>query len=117
MALSLPLLILLHHEQAKSLPQSETVVAAGSVEPASVREPGLPERHSYPPDSSPCSCPDEEQGPFSLPEEERKVVEARATRLRDFQGEGETAFWAHPVCGEPWAPPSGLATEGKLPPQ
>uniref|UniRef100_A0A2K5NB55 Rho/Rac guanine nucleotide exchange factor 18 n=1 Tax=Cercocebus atys TaxID=9531 RepID=A0A2K5NB55_CERAT len=31
------------------------------------------------------SCPDEEQGPFSLPEEERKVVEARATRLRDFQ--------------------------------
>ncbi|XP_063471827.1 rho guanine nucleotide exchange factor 18 isoform X2 [Symphalangus syndactylus] len=31
------------------------------------------------------SCPDEEEGPFSLPEEERKVVEARATRLRDFQ--------------------------------
>ncbi|XP_011837452.1 PREDICTED: rho guanine nucleotide exchange factor 18 [Mandrillus leucophaeus] len=31
------------------------------------------------------TCPDEEQGPFSLPEEERKVVEARATRLRDFQ--------------------------------
>uniref|UniRef100_A0A096NCT3 Rho/Rac guanine nucleotide exchange factor 18 n=1 Tax=Papio anubis TaxID=9555 RepID=A0A096NCT3_PAPAN len=31
------------------------------------------------------SCPDEEQGPFSLPEEERKVVEARATRLRDCQ--------------------------------
>ncbi|XP_032107935.1 rho guanine nucleotide exchange factor 18 isoform X4 [Sapajus apella] len=31
------------------------------------------------------SCPDEEEGPFSLAEEERKVVEARATRLRDFQ--------------------------------
>lgn len=96
-ALSLPLLVLLHHKQAKSLPKSETVVAAGSVEPASVPEAGLPGKHSYPPDSSPCSCPDEEEGPFSLPEEERKVVEARATRLRDFQGEGETAC-GHTPC-------------------
>ncbi|XP_023380592.1 rho guanine nucleotide exchange factor 18 [Pteropus vampyrus] len=31
------------------------------------------------------SCPDEEEGPFSEAEEERKVVEARAMRLRDFQ--------------------------------
>ncbi|XP_059551714.1 rho guanine nucleotide exchange factor 18 isoform X2 [Myotis daubentonii] len=31
------------------------------------------------------SCPDEEEGPFSEAEEERKVVEARALRLRDFQ--------------------------------
>ncbi|XP_046951082.1 rho guanine nucleotide exchange factor 18 isoform X2 [Lynx rufus] len=31
------------------------------------------------------NCPDEEEGPFSEAEEERKVVEARALRLRDFQ--------------------------------
>nr|KAF6479084.1 Rho/Rac guanine nucleotide exchange factor 18 [Molossus molossus] len=31
------------------------------------------------------SCPDEEEGPFSEAEEERKVIEARAMRLRDFQ--------------------------------
>ncbi|XP_054573121.1 rho guanine nucleotide exchange factor 18 [Eptesicus fuscus] len=31
------------------------------------------------------SCPDEEEGPFIETEEERKVVEARALRLRDFQ--------------------------------
>lgn len=31
------------------------------------------------------SCPDEEEGPFSEAEEERKVMEARAVRLRDFQ--------------------------------
>nr|XP_012646182.1 rho guanine nucleotide exchange factor 18 isoform X2 [Microcebus murinus]XP_012646183.1 rho guanine nucleotide exchange factor 18 isoform X2 [Microcebus murinus] len=31
------------------------------------------------------SCPDEEEGPFSEAEEERKVIEARAARLRDFQ--------------------------------
>ncbi|XP_058394039.1 rho guanine nucleotide exchange factor 18 isoform X2 [Diceros bicornis minor] len=31
------------------------------------------------------SCPDEEEGPFSEAEEERRVVEARAMRLRDFQ--------------------------------
>ncbi|XP_016072925.1 PREDICTED: rho guanine nucleotide exchange factor 18 isoform X3 [Miniopterus natalensis] len=31
------------------------------------------------------SCPDEEEGPLIEPEEERKVVEARALRLRDFQ--------------------------------
>nr|XP_040146487.1 rho guanine nucleotide exchange factor 18 isoform X4 [Ictidomys tridecemlineatus] len=31
------------------------------------------------------SCPDEEEGPFSEVEEERKVAEARAMRLRDFQ--------------------------------
>ncbi|EPY86283.1 Rho-specific guanine nucleotide exchange factor p114-like protein [Camelus ferus] len=31
------------------------------------------------------SCPDEEEGPFSEAEEERKMVEARAMRLRDFQ--------------------------------
>ncbi|XP_069858443.1 rho guanine nucleotide exchange factor 18 isoform X2 [Dipodomys merriami] len=31
------------------------------------------------------SCPDEEEGPFSEAEEERKAVEARAMRLRDFQ--------------------------------
>uniref|UniRef100_A0A8C5K729 Rho/Rac guanine nucleotide exchange factor 18 n=1 Tax=Jaculus jaculus TaxID=51337 RepID=A0A8C5K729_JACJA len=31
------------------------------------------------------SCPDEEEGPFSDAEEDRKVVEARAMRLRDFQ--------------------------------
>ncbi|XP_045686134.1 rho guanine nucleotide exchange factor 18 isoform X1 [Phyllostomus hastatus] len=31
------------------------------------------------------SCPDEEEGPFSEAEEERKVAEARAMRLRDFQ--------------------------------
>lgn len=37
---------------------------------------------------SPCSCPDEEEGPYSEAEEERKVVEARAMRLRDFQGKG-----------------------------
>uniref|UniRef100_A0A8C9BPT0 Rho/Rac guanine nucleotide exchange factor 18 n=1 Tax=Phocoena sinus TaxID=42100 RepID=A0A8C9BPT0_PHOSS len=34
------------------------------------------------------SCPDEEEGPYSEAEEERKVVEARAMRLRDFQGKG-----------------------------
>nr|XP_045004541.1 rho guanine nucleotide exchange factor 18 isoform X5 [Jaculus jaculus] len=34
------------------------------------------------------SCPDEEEGPFSDAEEDRKVVEARAMRLRDFQVEG-----------------------------
>ncbi|XP_058394038.1 rho guanine nucleotide exchange factor 18 isoform X1 [Diceros bicornis minor] len=33
------------------------------------------------------SCPDEEEGPFSEAEEERRVVEARAMRLRDFQVE------------------------------
>ncbi|KAF6081646.1 hypothetical protein HJG60_008701 [Phyllostomus discolor] len=33
------------------------------------------------------SCPDEEEGPFSEAEEERKVAEARAMRLRDFQVE------------------------------
>lgn len=33
---------------------------------------------------SPCSCPDEEEGPFSEAEEEK----TRAVRLRDFQGEG-----------------------------
>lgn len=37
---------------------------------------------------SPYSCPDEEEGPYSEAEEERKVVEARAVRLRDFQGKG-----------------------------
>ncbi|XP_036702496.1 rho guanine nucleotide exchange factor 18 isoform X1 [Balaenoptera musculus] len=31
------------------------------------------------------SCPDEEEGPYSEAEEERKVLEARALRLRDFQ--------------------------------
>ncbi|XP_033256826.1 rho guanine nucleotide exchange factor 18 isoform X2 [Orcinus orca] len=31
------------------------------------------------------SCPDEEEGPYSEAEEERKMVEARAVRLRDFQ--------------------------------
>uniref|UniRef100_A0A8D2JTE0 Rho/Rac guanine nucleotide exchange factor 18 n=1 Tax=Sciurus vulgaris TaxID=55149 RepID=A0A8D2JTE0_SCIVU len=31
------------------------------------------------------SCPDEEEGPFTEAEEERKVAEARAMRLRDFQ--------------------------------
>ncbi|XP_077890964.1 rho guanine nucleotide exchange factor 18 isoform X6 [Ictidomys tridecemlineatus] len=31
------------------------------------------------------SCPDEEEGPFSEVEEERKVAEARTMRLRDFQ--------------------------------
>ncbi|XP_045403161.1 rho guanine nucleotide exchange factor 18 isoform X1 [Lemur catta] len=31
------------------------------------------------------SCPDEEEGPFSVAEEERKEIEARAMRLRDFQ--------------------------------
>lgn len=31
------------------------------------------------------SCPDEEEGPFSEAEEERKVAEARAMRLREFQ--------------------------------
>ncbi|XP_010805170.1 rho guanine nucleotide exchange factor 18 isoform X1 [Bos indicus] len=31
------------------------------------------------------SCPDEEEGPFSEAEEEKKVVETRAVRLRDFQ--------------------------------
>ncbi|XP_004443568.2 PREDICTED: rho guanine nucleotide exchange factor 18 [Ceratotherium simum simum] len=31
------------------------------------------------------SCPDEEEGPFSEAEEERRMVEARAMRLRDFQ--------------------------------
>ncbi|KAK1342337.1 hypothetical protein QTO34_015099 [Cnephaeus nilssonii] len=31
------------------------------------------------------SCPDEEEGPFIETEEERKMVEARALRLRDFQ--------------------------------
>ncbi|XP_070478885.1 rho guanine nucleotide exchange factor 18 isoform X1 [Equus przewalskii] len=31
------------------------------------------------------SCPDEEEGPFSEAEEERKMMEARAMRLRDFQ--------------------------------
>ncbi|KAM8764932.1 rho guanine nucleotide exchange factor 18 isoform 2-T2 [Rhynchonycteris naso] len=31
------------------------------------------------------SCPDEEEGPFSEAEEERKVVEARTMRLKDFQ--------------------------------
>lgn len=31
------------------------------------------------------SCPDEEEGPFSEAEEEKKVFEARALRLRDFQ--------------------------------
>ncbi|XP_029772382.1 rho guanine nucleotide exchange factor 18 [Suricata suricatta] len=31
------------------------------------------------------SCPDEEEGPLSEAEEEKKVVEARALRLRDFQ--------------------------------
>eukprot|EP00069_Balaena_mysticetus_P005133 bmy_17834T0 len=31
------------------------------------------------------SCPDEEEGPYSEAEEERKVLEARAVRLRDFQ--------------------------------
>ncbi|XP_036995890.2 rho guanine nucleotide exchange factor 18 isoform X3 [Artibeus jamaicensis] len=31
------------------------------------------------------SCPDEEEGPFGEAEEEKKVAEARATRLRDFQ--------------------------------
>uniref|UniRef100_A0A8C3WEC1 Rho/Rac guanine nucleotide exchange factor 18 n=2 Tax=Catagonus wagneri TaxID=51154 RepID=A0A8C3WEC1_9CETA len=31
------------------------------------------------------SCPDEEEGPFSEAEEERKGVEARTMRLRDFQ--------------------------------
>uniref|UniRef100_H0WKN8 Rho/Rac guanine nucleotide exchange factor 18 n=1 Tax=Otolemur garnettii TaxID=30611 RepID=H0WKN8_OTOGA len=31
------------------------------------------------------SCPDEEEGPFSEAEEERKVIEYRAMRLRDFQ--------------------------------
>ncbi|XP_058137915.1 rho guanine nucleotide exchange factor 18 isoform X2 [Dasypus novemcinctus] len=31
------------------------------------------------------SCPDEEEGPFSEAEEERKMVEARAVKLRDFQ--------------------------------
>lgn len=34
------------------------------------------------------SCPDEEEGPFSEAEEEKKVAEARAMRLRDFQGKG-----------------------------
>ncbi|XP_013364598.1 PREDICTED: rho guanine nucleotide exchange factor 18 isoform X2 [Chinchilla lanigera] len=31
------------------------------------------------------SCPDEEEGPFSEAEEERKMVEARALKLKDFQ--------------------------------
>ncbi|XP_051691494.1 rho guanine nucleotide exchange factor 18 isoform X2 [Oryctolagus cuniculus] len=31
------------------------------------------------------SCPDEEEGPFSEAEEDRKALEARAGRLRDFQ--------------------------------
>uniref|UniRef100_A0A452RXZ7 Rho/Rac guanine nucleotide exchange factor 18 n=1 Tax=Ursus americanus TaxID=9643 RepID=A0A452RXZ7_URSAM len=31
------------------------------------------------------SCPDEEEGPFSEAEEEKKVFEARTLRLRDFQ--------------------------------
>nr|XP_058918592.1 rho guanine nucleotide exchange factor 18 isoform X4 [Kogia breviceps] len=31
------------------------------------------------------SCPDEEEGPYSEAEEERKLIEARAVRLRDFQ--------------------------------
>ncbi|XP_058513876.1 rho guanine nucleotide exchange factor 18 [Ochotona princeps] len=31
------------------------------------------------------SCPDEEEGPFGEAEEDRKVLEARANRLRDFQ--------------------------------
>ncbi|KAM4888501.1 rho guanine nucleotide exchange factor 18 [Thomomys bottae] len=31
------------------------------------------------------SCPDEEEGPFIEAEEERKAVEARAVKLRDFQ--------------------------------
>lgn len=32
------------------------------------------------------SCPDEEGGTFNEPEAERKSAEARAARLRDFQG-------------------------------
>lgn len=32
------------------------------------------------------SCPDEEGGTFNEPEAERKLAEARAARLRDFQG-------------------------------
>lgn len=31
------------------------------------------------------SCPDEEEGPFGEAEEDRKMLEARASRLRDFQ--------------------------------
>ncbi|XP_045845580.1 rho guanine nucleotide exchange factor 18 isoform X3 [Meles meles] len=43
------------------------------------------ERRCCPSAPSPCSCPDEEEGPFSEAEEEKKVFEARALRLRDFQ--------------------------------
>ena len=39
---------------------------------------------THPSVPSPCSCPDEEEGPFSEAEEEK----TRAVRLRDFQGEG-----------------------------
>ena len=42
---------------------------------------------THPSVPSPYSCPDEEEGPFSEAEEEKKVVETRAVRLRDFQGE------------------------------
>jgi hypothetical protein len=48
------------------------------------------------------SCPDEEEGPFSEAEEERKATEARAMRLRDFQGKG-----AGPSCGP--QPLSGIS--------
>ena len=50
---------------------------------------------------SPCSCPDEEEGPYSEAEEERKVLEARALRLRDFQGKGGVGSVSppHPRCG------------------
>ena len=49
----------------------------------------------------PHSCPDEEEGPLSEAEQERKVAEARAMRLRDFQGKesvwtaASPAWWGH----------------------
>ena len=57
---------------------------------------------AHPSVPSPCSCPDEEEGPFSEAEEEKKVVETRAVRLRDFQGEGGRESVRPP---HPWPSP------------
>lgn len=61
-----------------------------------------PVRHSHPPVvPCPCSCPDEEEGPFSEAEEERKVMEARAVKLRDFQGKGKSVPTSMPTDMSP----------------
>lgn len=84
-----PLMFLPPRYQDQS-PTGQDALSSWSCRQSSVptAEASLPVKHCYPSAPCPCSCPDEEEGPFSEAEEEKKVFEARTLRLRDFQGKG-----------------------------